>query len=310
MSDRTHEYLAVDRALTGFERTQLTRRWYEINPHQRGAMAADILEHLDSTDAHLDVIEPIEDAHRDDYPRRPIGLCALAVMYAYGETEPGTCRRCGGAGKVAGNMVRPAQDPCGRCDGSGIADGPVARWELIEPLLRRVILPGDVIKLTAGALPDALPADPDLRPPVHAFRVETDGTVGRSLCGRVSFTETDGDPKDMSAYLDVELDRRCGFCDGDREGVALLRSIGAKIEGPGWMRPGRERPASFYGDRSGEEVIFRYYHGEEVRGVVSSANSRNVFVIFYGPDGDLRDHSEACSPDRLRMADEEWTGED
>lgn len=68
------------------------------------------------------------------------------------------------------------------------------------------------------------------------------------------------------------------------------------------------RTARFY--QRGQEVIFRYFHGEEVAGVVSSTNDVNVFVRFPRPDGTLRDTAEACSPDRLRLAGEPWTGDD
>lgn len=231
MSDRTHEYLAVDRALTGPERADLIRRWYEINPHQRGALAADILDQLDSTDAHLDVVEPLEDEHRDEYPGRPIGLCALAVIYAYAETEPGRCLRCHGAGKVPAiaALNRPAQDPCGRCDGSGTAEVPIARWELVEALLRRVILPGDVVRLAGGATRPTAVNDEDYRNPVHAFRLTDDGLAETSLCGRQARAETDIDPGDPIAYELAELDTRCAWCDSR---MSDLRAIQAKVTGP------------------------------------------------------------------------------
>ena len=49
-------------------------------------------------------------------------------------------------------------------------------------------------------------------------------------------------------------------------------------------------------DKVGREVIFRYHHGEEQAGVVTSVNDRFVFVRF-GSTG-----SESCDPLQLRLA--------
>lgn len=53
----------------------------------------------------------------------------------------------------------------------------------------------------------------------------------------------------------------------------------------------------WWADKIDRAVIFRYLHGEEVHGVVTSVNDRYVFVRF----GD-RKHAESCDPRRLRLA--------
>lgn len=58
----------------------------------------------------------------------------------------------------------------------------------------------------------------------------------------------------------------------------------------------RENLTAWWQDKVGREVIFRYHHGEEVAGVVTSVNDRFVFVRF-GSMG-----SESCDPTMLRLA--------
>jgi hypothetical protein len=55
--------------------------------------------------------------------------------------------------------------------------------------------------------------------------------------------------------------------------------------------------AAWWEDKVGRAVIFRYPHGEEVAGVVTSVNLRYVFVNF----GKV--HNESCDPSMLRLAD-------
>lgn len=45
---------------------------------------------------------------------------------------------------------------------------------------------------------------------------------------------------------------------------------------------------------AGDRVVFTYYHGESVEGVVTSTNDRYVFVRFSSG------YSEACDPSMLR----------
>lgn len=52
-----------------------------------------------------------------------------------------------------------------------------------------------------------------------------------------------------------------------------------------------------WSEHVGREVIFRYHHGEEVRGVVTSFNGRFVFVRFGAASS-----SESCDPSMLRLA--------
>lgn len=51
-----------------------------------------------------------------------------------------------------------------------------------------------------------------------------------------------------------------------------------------------------WADKIGRRVIFRYHHGEEVAGVVTSVNDRYVFVRFGSATS-----SESCDPDMLRL---------
>lgn len=55
--------------------------------------------------------------------------------------------------------------------------------------------------------------------------------------------------------------------------------------------------ASEWAERVGRRVVFKYHHGEEVEGVVSSANERFVFVRFGSAAS-----AEACDPEQLRLA--------
>lgn len=55
--------------------------------------------------------------------------------------------------------------------------------------------------------------------------------------------------------------------------------------------------ASEWAAHVGCRVIFRYHHGEEVAGVVTSANDRFVFVRFGAAVA-----SESCEPAQLRLA--------
>ncbi len=52
-----------------------------------------------------------------------------------------------------------------------------------------------------------------------------------------------------------------------------------------------------WAERVGRKVIFRYLHGEEQEGVVTSVNASYVFVRFGSSTG-----SEACDPALLRLA--------
>lgn len=52
-----------------------------------------------------------------------------------------------------------------------------------------------------------------------------------------------------------------------------------------------------WSDKVGQRVTFRYHHGEEVHGIVSSSNGKFVFVRFDG-----KRSAEACDPAQLRLA--------
>ncbi len=54
---------------------------------------------------------------------------------------------------------------------------------------------------------------------------------------------------------------------------------------------------SWWADKIGRKVIFRYLHGEEQEGVVTSVNIKYVFVRFGTAVG-----SESCDPSLLRLA--------
>lgn len=56
-------------------------------------------------------------------------------------------------------------------------------------------------------------------------------------------------------------------------------------------------PIGWWADKVGRSVIFRYHHGEEVEGVVSSVGPANVFVRFGS-----RPSGEACDPSMLRLS--------
>lgn len=55
--------------------------------------------------------------------------------------------------------------------------------------------------------------------------------------------------------------------------------------------------AAWWADKVGRRVIFRYHHGEEQHGVVTSTNDRFVFVRFGAATS-----AESCEPAQLRLA--------
>lgn len=72
--------LAVERAMTSAERERFNANFLRLNPAWRGATCADILDSLDSVDAHLDVIEPLYLAHQSEVPEP--GLLSMATYAA------------------------------------------------------------------------------------------------------------------------------------------------------------------------------------------------------------------------------------
>jgi len=58
-----------------------------------------------------------------------------------------------------------------------------------------------------------------------------------------------------------------------------------------------EYMTEWWADKIGRSVIFRYQHGEEQAGVVTSVNDRYVFVRFGSAIG-----SQSCDPRMLRLA--------
>jgi ribosomal protein L35AE/L33A len=55
--------------------------------------------------------------------------------------------------------------------------------------------------------------------------------------------------------------------------------------------------AEEFGQHVGRKVIFRYLHGEEEEGVITSANDHFVFVRF-----GTNTTSQACGAERLRLS--------
>ena len=98
-----------------------------------------------------------------------------------------------------------------------------------------------------------------------------------------------------------ECAKREGFCPVHRP-VPLTDRSRCAIHGDS-TESGRcascdaEHPSWAYRDKIGRKVIFRYFHGEEEEGIVTSVNDKNVFVRFGN-----KAFSEACSPEMLRLA--------
>jgi hypothetical protein len=89
----TEACLAVDWALSPSQRQNFLSRWYAINPQQRGALVADVLEQLVDSDSHLDITEPILEAwpNISGIGRALIRPAILALYYIDGKPPmPGT----------------------------------------------------------------------------------------------------------------------------------------------------------------------------------------------------------------------------
>lgn len=89
MSDRTDPLMAVTAALTDEQRQAVVDRFTRMNPHWRGAGAADILDALDQSDSDLAATEPFFDAH-PDLIVDGAGIAARALIWSGQElTEAG-----------------------------------------------------------------------------------------------------------------------------------------------------------------------------------------------------------------------------
>lgn len=74
--------LAVQDALTEDEQQKIVRGFVALNPHYQGAEVADILSELENADSHLDILEPMWDAHAIDIGKYPQGLFSMAGLAA------------------------------------------------------------------------------------------------------------------------------------------------------------------------------------------------------------------------------------
>jgi hypothetical protein len=84
MSNNTKRLLAVERVLS-VESAKALENFLTLNPRQRGAHWADVLDILDDSDSNLEVTEPLWDAlgeRFDGEQRRYINLVALTLFYA------------------------------------------------------------------------------------------------------------------------------------------------------------------------------------------------------------------------------------
>lgn len=152
-------------------------------------------------------------------------------------------------------------------------------------------------------------------PPIHAFEV-VDGfsLAERSACDRMPIDVTDMNDDEPADWLDVPAERRCGLCDTaigarragfDVDSHLLGYADGGDSSKAEILEPLRApdvKHAADFASHLGDRVIFRYNHGEEVEGVISSTNVRFVFVRFHRSDGTLKDDAEACDPTMLRLA--------
>lgn len=139
---RATRLLAVERAMTLEEREQFLARFVGINPHYDGAHVADILDILNDSDSHLDVTEPLLEAHADEIGEdvQLASLCTLAAIYAHGEIAPDqACHGCWGTGRrPAVSVLGIAEGDCDRCEASGSRPGPTASWVRVRDLMERV----------------------------------------------------------------------------------------------------------------------------------------------------------------------------
>lgn len=84
----TDMLIAAQRALTETETEQFLANFVALNPSWRGAHVADVLEVLDSTDAHLGVIESLYDDHQKDVPEpRLLAIAGYLSIYVDGNPD-------------------------------------------------------------------------------------------------------------------------------------------------------------------------------------------------------------------------------
>ena len=81
----TDRDLAIDQAMTAAERTTFLAAFTLLNPHWRGAHVADVLQVLGESDSHLEVVEPMYEAHEKEVSNpRLIGPATRAVYLVHG----------------------------------------------------------------------------------------------------------------------------------------------------------------------------------------------------------------------------------
>jgi hypothetical protein len=74
--------LQVERNMTTEERKLFLENFCAQNPHYRGAQVSDILSILCDTDAHLEVTDAMQEAHKEEVGKYPRGLYSMAVYVA------------------------------------------------------------------------------------------------------------------------------------------------------------------------------------------------------------------------------------
>lgn len=79
MSD-AHLYCAVEAALSDEQKALILERWEHLNPHQKGAHVADILDLVRSCDGDLEYSEPWWEEHGDKAPIGDNTLWAIAII--------------------------------------------------------------------------------------------------------------------------------------------------------------------------------------------------------------------------------------
>lgn len=77
------EMLDVEAALTMEEKTTFLDRMTARNPGWRGAHVADLLDVMDDSDAHIDIVEPLCEAHPDEWTKTHSYAAQVACVLLY-----------------------------------------------------------------------------------------------------------------------------------------------------------------------------------------------------------------------------------
>lgn len=81
--------LAVQAAMRPLTEAAFLNRMIRMNPSWRGAQPADLLDALGQSDARLDIIEPLYEAHGSDVPEpHLLAYAAYVAIYAFGAVSP------------------------------------------------------------------------------------------------------------------------------------------------------------------------------------------------------------------------------